>query len=130
LGYSLKVDITYGSAPNDGVAVAKFRSGGCTVALVMGGLLTEPSGFQNIAEQQGYRPKYPIAETSAEMNEAVADVTYNANAEDGNIGMKTEFFNWSSRRPPVPVDNAAAQYCLNAYQSYEHRALDVYDNTA
>jgi hypothetical protein len=130
LGYRLEVDITYGSAPNDGVAVEQFRTKGCTVALIMGFSLTEPSGFQSVAEQQGYRPKYPIAESSSEMNDGVADVTYNATAEDGNIGFKAEFAQWTSRQPPVAAGNAAANYCLSAFQAYEHHSLDLYNDYA
>ena len=40
----------------------QFRTNGVTVAIIPWAL-TEPSGFQNAAEAQGYRPKYPIADS-------------------------------------------------------------------
>lgn len=129
LGYKLAVDMTYGQAPDDALAVERFRSAGVTVAFIFG-LLTEPSGFQTVAVQQGYYPKYPIAEVQNETTDAVADVTYNANAEDGNLAMKTQFFDWSARSPATPLNNAAASYCVNAYSAYTHRTLDVYNNDA
>lgn len=129
LGYKLAVDLTYGQAPNDGLAVQRFRSAKVTVAFIIGAL-TEPSGFQNTATQQGYRPSYPVAEIQNETTDAVADVSYNANAQDGNLAMKTQFFDWSARKPATPLDNAQASSCVKAYQDYTHRTMDVYDNDA
>src|SRR5262245_58311979 len=88
--YKLAVDMTYDlaqSASSDSVAVQRFIAAGVTVALIFGALI-EPSGFQQRAEALRYRPKYPIAETSSETTDAVADVGYNAAAQDGNYGMR------------------------------------------
>jgi hypothetical protein len=129
LGYKLTLDLTYGTAQSDAVAVSRFRQSNCTVALILGAL-TEPSGFQNAAEQQGYRPAYPIAEITVETDDSVAAISYNAAAENGNFAMKTAFWSWSKRSPATPKDNPEAAYCLKAYSTYEKKTLDVYDNDA
>jgi hypothetical protein len=129
LGYKLAVDMQYETVNSDPVAVQRFRAAGVTVAFVFG-LLTEPNGFQSAAEKIGYRPKYPIAEVQNETTDAVADVTYNPDAQDGNLAMKTQFFDFAARRPAKPLNNAKAEYCLRAYEAYTHRTIDAYDNDA
>lgn len=131
-GYKLAVDMTYDlaqSASTDTVAVQRFMGERVTVALIFGAL-TEPSGFQNRAEALGYRPKYPVAETGNETTDAVADVGYNAEAQNRNLGLKTERWEWAARRPATPAGNETAAYCLKAYQDFYKRQLDVFDHDA
>lgn len=131
-GYKLAVDMTYDlaqSASTDTVAVQRFMGEKVTVAFIFG-VLTEPSGFQNRAEALGYRPKYPVAETGNETTDAVADIAYNAEAQNRNMGLKTERWEWAVRRPATPAGNETAVYCLKAYQDFYKRQLDVFDHDA
>jgi hypothetical protein len=110
--------------------VQRFRAAGVTVALVLGGFLTEPAGFQQQAEAQGYRPKYPIAQAFVEMVDPVADVAYNLDAQDGNIGLRTQSWEWTQRKPARFANNATAQYCIDAYSKKTGQELDVYEHDA
>lgn len=131
-GYKLAVDVVSPSGGNNsdaGVAVERFRAAGVTVALQLTAFGTIQ--FQSAAEAQGYRPKYPMVDTSALLgDDATADIMYNPDAEDGNYGLGQSSWDWSSSNPAVPKGNPPATYCINAFQTYVHRQVDVYANDA
>ena len=130
LGYGVKVDYQYQNegTSDDSVAVQKMATQGVTTVFIFGNL-TEPSGFQNQAEQIGYHPKYPIADEGGfNFDDALADVEYNAGAEDGNMLFGNRWWNWSTRKPATPADNPAATECLTAYETQTGTTLDVYSN--
>jgi hypothetical protein len=133
LGYTVKVpyyyNITNQGASDDSLAAQKMRANGVTVMFVVNGL-QEPSGIQNQAEQLGYRPKYPVAEVNGSFADALADVAYNATAEDGNKLFANTWWNFSTRKPATAADNPAAQECISAYEDQTHTVLDVYNDDA
>lgn len=132
LGYHLAVDYAYNEEgqSDDPVAVEKMRAAGVNVVFIFN-TLTEPSGFQNQAEQVGYHPAYPIADAGTyPFDDSLADVGYNADAENGNLGIGPRWWNWSVRSPPKAADNPAAQECVDAYQQETGTTLDVYNDDA
>jgi len=132
LGYQLKVDYAYSGEgeSDDAVAVAKMKAAGVTVVFVSP-TLTEPAGFQSQATQVGYHPKYPVADQgSYAFTDAEADISYNADAENGNSGLGYRWWNWSARDPATPADNQAAAQCVSAYEAETGTTLDVYKDDA
>lgn len=127
MGVELAVDFRSGGTTDAAVAVQRFRAAGVTVALLLTGTLE----FQNLANQAGYRPKYPAVDTNGLMQtDAVADVSWNPDAMDNQLGFSQEFSEWEKRRPATPKGNPAATYCLDAYSRKHKRELDVFDNDA
>lgn len=127
MGVELAVDLRSSGQQDAAVAVQRFRAAGVTVALLLTGTLE----FQNIAQQQGYRPKYPAVDTNGLMQtDAVADVSWNPDAMDNQLGFSQEFSDWEKKRPATPKGNPAATYCLDAYSRKYNRELDVFDNDA
>jgi hypothetical protein len=133
LGYHLTVDYQWSGTgqSDDAVAVQKMKAAGVTVVFVTTGF-TEPAGFQNQAEQIGYRPKYPAGGyASSSFTDSTADLAWNANAEDGNRLFATSWWGpWSSRSPATATGNQDVQDCLDAYESGSHTTLDVYNDDA
>jgi hypothetical protein len=132
LGYHLAVDYAYGqnSSSDDPIAVQKMKAAGVNVVFVFGSL-TEPSGFQNDAQQLGYSPTYPTVDAGdGAFADSLADVAYNGNAENGSLGLGSRWWDWSSRNPATPADNPAAADCVNAYEQQTGTTLDVYSNDA
>ena len=130
LGYHLAVDYAYGtsSASDDPVAVEKMKAAGVNVVFVFGSL-TEPAGFQNQANQLGFHPTYPIVDAGDNaFDDSLASVSYNANDENGDLGLGERYWAWSSRSPAVPSGNQAAADCINAYEQQTGTTLDVYNN--
>ena len=130
LGYHLAVNYAYGtnSASDDPVAVEKMKAAGVNVVFVFGSL-TEPAGFQNQANQLGYHPTYPIVDAGDNaFDDSLASVSYNANDENGDLGLGERYWAWSSWNPAVPSGNPAAADCINAYEQQTGTTLDVYNN--
>jgi hypothetical protein len=130
LGYHLAVNYAYGesSASDDPVAAEKMKSAGVNVVFVFGSL-TEPAGFQNQANQLDYHPTYPIVDAGNNaFDDSLASVSYNATAENGDLGLGSRFWDWSSRDPAVPDGNPAAAQCLDAYEQETGTTLDVYND--
>src|SRR5205807_2485520 len=59
LGYKLAVEVKSDGQQSTPLAVQRFRTAGVTTALVFSDVI----GFQQLAEQQGYKPKYPMPDT-------------------------------------------------------------------
>jgi hypothetical protein len=132
LGYHLAVDYAYGqsSSSDDPIAVQKMMAAGVNVVFVFGSL-TEPSGFQNDAEQLNYSPTYPTVDAGdGAFDDALADVGYNANAENGDLGLGSRWWDWSSGDPATPADNQDAADCVTAYEQETGTTLDVYNDDA
>lgn len=133
LGYHLAIDYQWSGTgqSDDAIAVQKMKTAGVTVVFVTTGF-TEPAGFQNQAEQIGYRPKYPaVGYASSSFTDATADLAWNANAEDGNLLFATSWWGpWSRRNPATAAGNTTVQECLDAYESASHTKLDVYNDDA
>jgi len=132
LGYHVTEDYEYNEegASDDPIAAAKMKAEGVTTLFIFGDL-TEPSGFQNQAEQIEYNPKYPITDEGGQnFDDSLADVEYNANAENGNYLYANRWWNWSARDPATPADNPAAVECLTAFENAAHATLDVYNDDA
>jgi hypothetical protein len=111
---------------SDPVAVQRFRAAGVDVAF----LFTSALGFQNAAEAQAYRPKYPLVDTGYNFTDAVADIFVNPSAMDGNVGYTPKYWVWSKRNPATLAGNNTGAYCIKAYSEYTHRTLDVFTNDA
>ena len=93
--------------------------------------LTEPAGFQNQANQLNYHPTYPTVDAGNNaFDDALASVSYNANDENGDLGLGTRFWTWSSGDPAVPSGNPAAADCINAYEQETGTTLSVYNDDA
>jgi hypothetical protein len=133
LGYHLAVDYAWSGEgqSDDSIAVQKMKTAGVTVVFVLTGF-TEPAGFQNQAEQLGYRPKYPSpGYGSSSFTDATGDITWNPTAENGNALFATSWWGpWARRKPATAIGNPAAQECLDAYQNGSHTTLDVYTDDA
>ena len=132
LGHPLKVDETYSGEgqSNDAVAVEKMRAQGVDVVFIWNGI-TEPSGFQNQADQIGYHPLYPMVDAgSFPYDDSLADVAYKASDENGNLGLATRWWDWSVRKPATAVANPAAQQCVDAYEQETGTTIDVYNDDA
>ncbi|MCU1463729.1 MAG: hypothetical protein JWO37_3804 [Acidimicrobiales bacterium] len=133
LGYHLAVNYAWSGTgqSDDAIAVQKMKSAGVTVVFIVTGL-SEPAGFQNQAEQIGYRPKYPAPGYAlGSFTDATADVSWNATAEDGNLLFAASWWGpWSARRPAAAAGNATVQECLDAYEAGSHTTLDVYNDDA
>jgi hypothetical protein len=132
LGYHLAVDYAYGqnSSSDDPIAVQKMKAAGVNVVFVFGSL-TEPSGFQNDAQQLGFDPTYPTVDAGdGAFADSLADVAYNSNAENGDLGLGSRWWDWSSRNPATPAGNPAAADCVNAYEQQTGTTLDVYNDDA
>jgi hypothetical protein len=126
LGFKVAVNMVYdtgNTAASDPVAVQRFRAAGVNVAVIQW-YIGEPAGFQNAAEAQGYRPKYPTMGTGAD---ALIDVFYNADSQNGNVAMDDVYLGLTSRKP-VHVSSKAGEYCIKEYQAYTGKPLDGYDN--
>lgn len=132
LGYKVAVEVQAdgdpGTAaqPSTPLAVQRFRTGGVTTAIV----LVDTLSFQQQAKAQGYKPKYPQADAGYTFVDAVADITFDPDQMDGNLGMRVKYWDWASRRPAVPKGNDSTTYCLKAYTDFAKRTLDVFDNGA
>lgn len=132
LGYHLAVDYAYSGEgeSDDTVAVEKMRSAGVNVVFVFNSL-TEPAGFQNAAEQVGYNPAYPIVDAgSYPFDDSLADVAYNADAENGDLGLGSRWWDWSAGSPATAAGNPAAQQCADAYEQETGTTLEVYNDDA
>lgn len=131
LGVKIEVDLRASgsqgvASSSDPVAVQRFRGANVDVAF----LFASPSGFQKVANNQAYRPKYPVIDFASELTDAVADINSDANALDGNLGYRAKHWAFTSRKPVRFKDNPTAQECIDVYQAATGRSLDVFDNDA
>jgi hypothetical protein len=130
LGYHLAVNYAYDESgtSDDPVAVQKMKAAGVDVVFTFGSL-TEPSGFQSQANDVDYHPTYPTVDAGNNaFDDSVASVEYNANDENGDLGLGSRFWSWSKADPATPDGDPAATQCLDAYEQQTGTTLDVYNN--
>jgi len=128
LGHRLAVNYAYDEAgsSDDPIAVEKMKAAGVDVVFVFGSL-TEPSGFQGQANGVGYHPTYPTVDAGDNaFDDSAASVEYNADDENGDLGLGSRFWDWSSGNPAVPDGNTAATQCIDAYEQQTGTTLEVY----
>ena len=107
--------------------VGQMKALGVDVVFSLTGSATK--GFQDAAEQQGFRPRYIVPDLTYQFGEAGA-AYFNPENNDGALGISVRWWNPSRRSPPQAADNPAAQYCFEAYGAYTKKPLDTFKNSS
>lgn len=125
-GYKLAVDFVANQG-QEAAGVLRMKTANVTSAFVFSGM----ADFQQQSREQGFRPKFPVADLGYSLGEAVASSGFDPETMNGQIAMavRQEPKSWAARKPATPDGtNKTFSYCLKAYTDFTKRTLDTFSN--